>query len=95
MNKSKLQGVPFTKRSETINSSEGMCQFPTMRLHATFNGAEYIQNLEAAQRSLRTIVTWKNGKTQMSLGFLEVAFGRRMLLLLLVLEKKKLSFLNM
>lgn len=94
MNKSKLQGVPFTRWNETINSSEGMCQFPTMRLHATtFNGAKYIQNLEAAQRSLGTIVTWKNDKTQMSLGFLEAAFGRRILLLLLIsCFRKKKSF---
>lgn len=57
MNKSKLQGVPFTRLNETINLSEGMCQFPTKTLHATFSGAEYIQMLKAAQGSLRTIVT--------------------------------------
>ena len=46
-----------------------MCQFPTTKLHATiFNGAEYIQMLQAAQGSLLTIVTLKNDKTKMSLG---------------------------
>lgn len=45
--------VPFTRLSETINSSEGMCQFPTTKLHATtFSGAEYIQMLEAASALL-------------------------------------------
>lgn len=52
------------------DSSEGMCQFLTTELHATTSvGAEYIQMLQAAQGSLITIVTWKNDKTKMSLGF--------------------------
>ena len=51
------------------DSSEGMCQFPTTKLHATtFNGAEYIQILQAAQGSLITTITCKNDKTKMSLG---------------------------
>lgn len=39
-----LQGVPFTRLAETINPSEGMCQYPTRKPHATtFNDVEYIQ----------------------------------------------------
>lgn len=75
--------VPFTRLSETINLSEGVCQVPTTKLHATtFSGAEYIQKVEADQGSLRTFVTRKNGKTQISLNFLETVFGRRILLLI-------------
>lgn len=76
--------VPFTRLSETINLSEGVCQVPTTKLHATtFSGAEYIQKVEADQGSLRTIVTQKNDKTQTSLNFLEKeedTIGRRILL---------------
>lgn len=70
-----------------------MCQFPTMKFHATtFSGAEYIQMLEATQGGLRTIVTWKNDETQMSLGFPEAAFGRRTFYcLFLAFEKKILA----
>lgn len=90
LNKLKLQAVTFTRLSETINSSEGMCPFPTIKLHATtFSGAKYIQMLEAAQGSLRTIVTWKNRKTRMSLGFLEAAFGRIPLMLFISCFRKK------
>lgn len=75
--------VPFTRLSETINLSEGVCQVPTTKLHATiFSGADYIQKVEADQESLRTIVTLKNDKTQISLNFLETVFGRRILLLI-------------
>lgn len=39
-----LQGVPFTRLGETMNPSEGVCQYPTVKLHATtFNDTEYIQ----------------------------------------------------
>lgn len=75
--------VPFTRLTETINLSEGVCQVPTTKLHAaTFSGAEYIQKVEADQGNLRTIVTRKNDKTQISLNFLEIVFGRRILLLI-------------
>lgn len=78
--------MPFTRLGETINLSEGMCQVPTTKLHATtFSGAEYIQKVEAGQGNLRTTVTRKNDKTQISLNFLETVFGRRILLLIFVL----------
>lgn len=52
--------MPFTRLSETIKSSEDMCQFPTMKLHATTcSEAECIQVIEAAQGGLGTPVTWK------------------------------------
>lgn len=45
--------VPFTRLTETINLSEGVCQVPTTKLHAaTFSGAEYIQKVEADQGNL-------------------------------------------
>ena len=65
-----------------------------MKLHATtFSGAEYIQMLEPAQASFR-IITWPNDKSQMSLGFLEAALGRRYFscCLFLFLEKKNVIF---